>query len=622
MNIVLQCCSLFIVGVLIIMFLREKKLDLVDRRLFTHAVFTCFVCLIFDIISVIAINRTVYGSFSPVATVIICKIYIMLLTAQGYLSYIYVSTGLLTVEGVNRSKFRIIFRWVFAIGEILILVLPIYYTCDDDAVYSYGASTAVAYRICAVFLLASVIISLTCKKRMSRRKYIALLTWQSTWLSAAVIQFLNPELLLVGFASAFGMVILYIQLENPSAYIDAYTGLFTNEALAVYIRDKYKYNMPFSAFTARIIYLTSDIDFDMEQNAVLRIAGALTELGSEPAFRIDDKTFCVVYDDKERMNERMLFIKNRKDSVTGVPADAAYILVPDSSIFSSSEEFFKYLHYHENDTQEITIADEESVRQIRERSYVSQMITDALADDRVEVFYQPFYNVKEKKFTAAEALVRIKDTDGRIVPPAEFIPMAEENGQIIQLGMRIFEKVCRFLATGEGQKYGLEYVEVNVSAAQFDYDNPAKFVMEYIKKYNLNPGWINLEITETVQLGSKKSIIMNVDKLTKEGVTFSLDDFGTGRSNLDYFVNMPVQNIKFDRSFTQGYFQNEKVKYVLKGMADMMHEMNMMIVSEGIETKEQLDAMIDMGIEYIQGFYFSKPIPESDFIEYLKSNNG
>ena len=622
MNIVLQCCSLFIVSILIIMFMREKKLDLVDRRLFTYAVFTCFICLIFDIVSVIAIRQAVYGTFSPFATGIICKIYIMLLTAQGYFSYVYVSTGLLTVDGVIRSKFNRIFKWVFIIGEILMLVLPIQYTCDDRIVYSYGPSTIVAYRLCAVFLIASVLISLSNRKKMSKRKFTALLTWQFTWLLAAAIQFLYPELLLVGFASAFGMIILYIQLENPSAYIDSFTGLFTNDALGVYIRDRYKYNRPFSVFTAKIIYLTNDVDFYMDQEAVVRSAKALTELGPEPAFRIDDKMFCVVYDDSDRMNERMLFLKKRKDSITDVPTNASYILVPDSRIFASSEEFFQYLHYHENDTQEITIANADGVRQLRERKAVSQMITEALEDDRVEVFYQPFYNVKQKKFTAAEALVRIRDKDDKIVPPGMFIPLAEENGQIIPLGIRVFEKVCQFLATGEAQKYGLEYVEVNVSAAQFDHENPAKFVMEGIKKYNIDPGQINLEITETVQLRSKKTIIMNVEKLTKEGVTFSLDDFGTGRSNLDYFVNMPVQNIKFDHSFTQGYFKNDKVKYVMKGMADMLHDMNMTIVSEGVETKEQLETMIDISIEYIQGFYFSKPVPEGEFIEFLKANNG
>ena len=620
MNIELQCCGLFVLSVILIMFMREKKLDLMDRRLFIRAILTCFACLIFDITSIIAINYAVLGCFSPIITDIICKIYIMLLTLQGYFSYVYVSTGLLTIQGVNESKMRKLYRWLIVIGEVAMLILPIDYFCEGRVVYSSGPATLVAYALCGIYLIASVAICIVFRGKMSGRRFVALMTWQITWLCAAVIQFLFPQLLIVGFASAFGMVILYIQLENPSAYIDIFTGLFTNDALSIYIRDRYKYNMPFSVFTAKIKYLTKEVDYYMEQDTIMRAVKALNELGPEPAFRIEDKLFCVAYDDPERMQERMHYLKKRRDSITDIPAEAAYILVPDSRVFSNSEEFFKFLHYHENDTQEITIADEENVREMRERSFIREMIDNALTQDRVEVFYQPFYNVKTKKFTAAEALVRIRNADGGIVPPGVFIPVAEKSGQIIPLGVRIFEKVCQFLSTGEAQKYGIEFIDVNLSAAQFDYENPAKFVLDYIHKYNVDPSLINLEITETAQQHNKKTLMMNIEKLTKEGITFSLDDFGTGRSNLDYFVDMPIKTIKFDYSFTQGYFQNDKIKHVFEGVADMMHDMGISLVSEGVETKEQMEVMTGLGVEYIQGYYFSKPVPENEFIDFLKNS--
>ena len=142
-----------------------------------------------------------------------------------------------------------------------------------------------------------------------------------------------------------------------------------------------------------------------------------------------------------------------------------------------------------------------------------------------------------------------------------------------------------------------------------------------MKKHNIKAEWINLEITETASNDLKHVLLLNMNKLISEGIEFSLDDFGTGRSNLDYFVNMPVKNIKFDYSFTQGFFTNDKIKQVMTGMTDILHNMNMHIVSEGIETKEQMDAMIDLNIEYIQGYYLSKPINEDEFIEFLKEKN-
>ena len=266
-------------------------------------------------------------------------------------------------------------------------------------------------------------------------------------------------------------------------------------------------------------------------------------------------------------------------------------------------------------------ADEELVEKLREQNSTKELINEALQDDRVEVFYQPIYSVVEKRFTAAEALVRIRDKEGKIVPPGKFITVAEENGQIIPLGIRVFDKVCRLLSKKEVQKFGLKHMEVNVSAAQFDHENPAKFIIEHLDKYQLNPDLINVEITETAASENQKIMLDNMNKLIENGVTFSLDDFGTGRSNIDYFVNLPVNIVKFDYSFTRGFFENEKIKPVLVGMVGIIHKMNMRVVVEGIETKEQLEVMIGMGVDFIQGYYFSKPIPESDFVEFLIQNN-
>ena len=117
-------------------------------------------------------------------------------------------------------------------------------------------------------------------------------------------------------------------------------------------------------------------------------------------------------------------------------------------------------------------------------------------------------------------------------------------------------------------------------------------------------------------------MLRNMTRLLERGVTFSLDDFGTGRSNIDDFVNMPVQNIKFDYTFTREFFNNDKIKHVLIGLMDILHKMDMGVVAEGIETEEHVKVMKDMGVEFIQGFYYSKPIPEDGFLTYLRDNNG
>ena len=621
MNIELQCCALFIIFTITVMFLREKKLDLMNRRLFFRAICACFACLIFDILSVILINMSVFHGFSPFITGIVCKFYIMLLVLQGYFGYVYASTSLLPQDRTWANVARVFSHLIFGVGEVLMLVFPIGFTAYGRIVYSYGPSTSVAYALSAIYILATITITIAYRKQMPGRRFMAMLLWQGIWLLAAVIQFIDPELLLVGFASSFGMVILYIQLENPSEFIDSSTGLFTTNALSAYVHDKYRFGKRFSMFTAKIHFLTNYVDYNMEQDAVIRTARALVALGPEPAFRIDDDTFCVLYDDKDRMFERAANIKMQKDGVTDIPAKGTYLLIPDSLEMSGPDEFFRFLHTYLECEQEIVIANEELVLKLRRQNRTKELIEDALKNDRVEVFYQPFYNVKESRFNVAEALVRIRRENGDIVPPGEFIPVAEESGQIIPLGIRVFEKVCKFLARGEAQKYGLDQIEINVSAAQFDYENPAKFIFDYMEKYKIDPKWINLEITETAAAQNRDIMIRNMMRLIEKEVSFSLDDFGTGRSNIDYFVNMPVKTIKFDYTFTRSFFNNEKTKHMLTGMVDILHKIGMDVVAEGIETKEQMMVMQDMGVEYIQGFYYSKPIPEEDFLSFLAGKN-
>ena len=138
--------------------------------------------------------------------------------------------------------------------------------------------------------------------------------------------------------------------------------------------------------------------------------------------------------------------------------------------------------------------------------------------------------------------------------------------------------------------------------------------------YHVDPKQINLEITESASSNAKKTLLDNMNILLDYGVSFSLDDFGTGQSNLNYIVDMPVSIVKFDRSMTQAYFENDKARYVMDAAMHMIHGMKLEIVSEGIETKEAFETMERLNIGYIQGYYFSKPLPQKEYLEFLKAH--
>ncbi len=142
-----------------------------------------------------------------------------------------------------------------------------------------------------------------------------------------------------------------------------------------------------------------------------------------------------------------------------------------------------------------------------------------------------------------------------------------------------------------------------------------------MKRFRLDPSRINLEITESASMRAKKILIDNMQKMMDYGIRFSLDDFGTGHSNLNYIVDMPVRIVKFDREMIQAYFTNEKARYVMDAAMHMIQGMGLKIVAEGIETEEQFRVMEDIRINYIQGFYFSQPLPEQEFYRFIEREN-
>ena len=205
--------------------------------------------------------------------------------------------------------------------------------------------------------------------------------------------------------------------------------------------------------------------------------------------------------------------------------------------------------------------------------------------------------------------------------PGDFIDIAERTGLIIELGKEVFRQVCEFISEHNLEEMGLHYIEINLSTVQCSEANLADEFIGVMGEYGINPRSVNLEITETSVLENKAILLDNMEKLISYGVTFSLDDFGTGQSNLNYIVDMPVEIVKFDREMVSSYFDNMKAKYVMDAAMHMIHGMGLKIVSEGIETVEQFAHMRELGISYIQGYYFSKPISRQDFVEFINIHN-
>ena len=195
---------------------------------------------------------------------------------------------------------------------------------------------------------------------------------------------------------------------------------------------------------------------------------------------------------------------------------------------------------------------------------------------------------------------------------------AENSGLIIELESVILKKVCKFIKEHPLDSLGLKYLELNLSIRKGESEALTSEYKAVLNEYGIDAKYINLEITESTSMHKKDILMNNMHNLIDYGFTFSLDDFGSGESNLNYIIDMPVSIVKFDKDMTQSYFTNDKARTVIEHTLKMIHGLGLKVVAEGVETKEQLDKMTELGVDYIQGYYFSKPVSVNNFVDYIK----
>ncbi|MGN1110240.1 MAG: EAL domain-containing protein, partial [Oscillospiraceae bacterium] len=193
---------------------------------------------------------------------------------------------------------------------------------------------------------------------------------------------------------------------------------------------------------------------------------------------------------------------------------------------------------------------------------------------------------------------------------------AEESGEIHEVGRYVFEEVCRFIASDEYKKLGLDYIEVNLSVAECMNADLADDILATMARYNVPHESVNLEITETAASFSQRVMMDNLRKLSQAGVEFSLDDYGTGYSNINRVLSLPLKIVKLDKSFVNEQ-NNTKMWIFIQNTVKMLKEMNIEVLVEGVETVEMLEVFKKLKCDFIQGYYFSKPVCKDDFVKFI-----
>ena len=254
----------------------------------------------------------------------------------------------------------------------------------------------------------------------------------------------------------------------------------------------------------------------------------------------------------------------------------------------------------------------------QERRGLELDLRNALANGAFEIYYQPLFDLKTMKITTCEALLRWRHPLRGMISPAEFIPVAEEMGLIVEIGNWVLNQACRACATWPGDVR----VAVNLSANQFRRGNVTGIVREVLGATGLDPSRLEIEITESVLFQDTRATRLILRQLRELGVRISLDDFGTGYSSLSYLHGLPLNKVKIDRLFLEGLEAGGRALILLRGVARLSADLGLTVTIEGVETEEQLAIVAaEECINEVQGFLFSVPIPERQIHDMLQATN-
>ena len=619
MHIQFQLCGLCILGLVIVFYKSHKNLKLYKEKLFFFVLCMITVSLIGDVSSLFAIKYI--SLLTPWFVKAVCKIYLVCLVCGSWSALIYILADLLPQNKHKKIGGPMILLMI--LEGSLILLTPIYIYDQEGQVYTYGPSVMVNYLFNVVHIISILTVTYVFRKKLNPRRRFSITIWMLIWIVAAGIQFMNNELLLVGFASALGVLVLFTVIENPESNIERRLGCFNSYALNEYLIEMYETRKDFSLLEISLDNLKAIEERGMDTNEIMKKLVSLCKK-DVLLFKNIQLSLVLTSPDKESLTASAEAVMNEFSDSDIFLESATLTLIPHANIFSNPDELFRFLAFVQNECVDkrgtLIDATDALISKFRDQYLIEQEIRDALAEDRVELFLQPIYSNNERCFTSAEALMRIRKRDNELLSPGLFIPIAEKNGQIVELGERIFEKVCDFLKNTDATNLGIHYIEVNLSVVQCESENLSDQLISIVNKYQISPGLINLEITETASIRARKILLENMKKLISYGFTFSLDDFGKGESNLMYVVEMPVSIIKLDYDMSKAFFNSSKAKQVVRAVLEMSHGMDLKVVAEGIETREELDQITAEGVDYIQGYYYSRPLPVMDFLRFLQDS--
>jgi len=627
--------AIFVCIVINVLYFSKKRFATKANRYFEIMCVLVAVATVTDTISVYTITHA--DTFPIVLNYIINGLFFL---SFNTLQIVYFRF-MVTITGYDTGKIGKVIN-VVTITVFLYLLFVVFFTpltghafSFKNGVYHQGMLLPSLYIVAYVMLASCILLVMFSRLHLTLFQRFSSFAVIITSTAFVVLQFVIPNLLISNFAASLLLVVLYHSLQNPDEYLERDLKVFNQKAFLEYTERLFKADKKFSVLAFDMegfAFVDQYMGVETGNELLLKVVdeckearkGELYFLGGTQFVYICEKGEKEVSQHAEWLRWRFLTPFMIKDKKVNLTIHLCCIHCPE--VAKTGEQIMTSVDLSlaeckRNNCNELFYATAETIEKGQRVSKITHILQRAIQKDEFMVFFQPIYSAKDHDFTVAEALVRLKDEEVGFIPPGEFIPIAEESGLILEIGEIVFRKVCEFIASGALRAFNIRYIEVNLSMVQCMQENLHTRMIEIMDEHKIPYNMIDFEITETSMNTNNKLLHHNMKNLIECGCTFAADDFGTGLSNADYLIKFPFEVVKLDRMFVKAANEDDKAQKVLFHTASMIGSLELKIVAEGVETKEQAESLLDVGCEFLQGFYFSPPIPPEEYIAFLTKSS-
>lgn len=621
--------SLLILGLLMSNYFLLKRLPLRVNRSFVDLLIIEAVVISTDIISSWACEE--YRDLPRIIVILTNMVFFIFFAIRGYAFFVFTCS----ILGLNPAENKLrtfMCQLPLIINELIIIsstwTKAIFFI--DDSGYHRGKYYMLIIFIFFFYIFFSAYAAILFRKNIKRiREVYAIAIYLICLCIGLICRTFIPRFLLMDTFCIMAILTITLVFMNPDFYIDIRTRLFNTEGIRAYLNEMnpQKHSV-IAAFVINHYEEVVEIYGRKQMDKGLGLIGFYLRKNFPDSllFYYRSGRFIIIAKPDDDMDEILEKIENRFRMPWISDDTELYLNVSCAKINCNCTRYSSdailnvlanALEFVSNTENETYIINENQFEASEDSIIVKRALEKAIENNSVEIFLQPIVDAHTYDLVGAESLCRIRDDSGNIIPPGKFISIAENNGRINQLGEQVFENTCKFISQNNLSTLGMQWINVNLSTAQFMKNDLAHTFENFTKAYKVNPAEIHLEITEAAIIDESimKSQIQEIQKI---GFVFALDDYGTGYSNASRLKHFPFINVKIDMSLVWDYCAAPD--QMLPMLIETLKSNGYSITAEGIETIEIAKSMTEIGCDYLQGWYFSKPIPPDEFIaKYKKS---